>query len=174
MSAGRFQPVSGVGAWAPGGALGGSPLVSARLPRPPLWRRCPRQSSWRGVLCLVPGDTTCGIRADSELESGPGDGEVSMAEGGGGFLMGEPPAQGHLASPCFGLPCSRVGRTYRGIFQGRRTPDSWSQPPPRKRFPGGRGTWRVGPALHPQESGSGGLGHSLAACLVNNDIVINI
>lgn len=91
-----------------------------------------------------------------------------------GFLMGEAQAQGHLASPCFGLPCSRVGRTYRGVFPGRRTPDSWSQPPPRKRFPGGRGTRRVGPALHPQESGSGGLGHSLAACLVNNDIVMNI
>lgn len=30
------------------------------------------------------------------------------------------------------------------------------------------------PALCTQESGSGGLGHSLVACLVNNDIAINI
>lgn len=30
------------------------------------------------------------------------------------------------------------------------------------------------PALYTKESGSGGLGHSLVACLVNSDIVINI
>lgn len=48
--------------------------------------------------------------------------------GQGRFLMGEAPAK-DTASPCCGHPCSRsslrqsLGRTYRGVFQGRQTPD---------------------------------------------------
>ena len=45
----------------------------------------------------------------------------------------------------------------------------------RRFFRGKRGAGAGGsPALYTQEPGSGDLGHSLVACLVNNDIVINI
>ena len=98
----------------------------------------------------------------------------------------ESPAHSALASSCIGLQQGHAppvphpvpsrqawGEPTKAFMQeGRET----CLPDPLRRFSRGKRGAGVGgsPALYTQEPGSGDLGHSLVACLVNNDIVINI